>query len=310
MSRDLKGVWKMSDEVQQKVDAYKPQIMTNDQWATWGESIVESLVATKPTATGSARRVLSIMASFAVSLDGWGLDAPIQPHFTLPNLERHIAGLKTAGTRRTARRDLLATGRIVNPKTEWPMQVEPVPRSDRAEPYSEEEIESFVRAAVEYPGDRQRRLLQVCLALGLAAGLDGRSVPEIAPADISSSNGVVTVQLRSGVVVPLPGIFGEWLTAWANTTAPGQPIVGKQLINQLVSTLESDTGQQLRLARLRTTWIVALLECRLPIQDILLVTGLKTPSSLERYVAFASPVSVSEASQLLAGLGLDLTGPG
>ena len=299
----------MPEDVVQRVEDYRPQRLNQAEWKAWGPSIKHVVHIVRPDRTQDAARIVTLLAVFAADLISWGHEPPVAQHVILSRIERHVANNSSVGSMRTRRTELIRLGRVLNPEYLWPSQSQPIARSKRKPPYSPGELDSLLRAAESQEGEADCRLFQVSLALGLH-GLDGRVVPYMGRDGVVIRESGVFIggdEIRPEMLVR--GRLGEWLAYWHQRTEPGQLLVGSpSRFNSQLSALRADDGKtRLQMARLRTNYVVRLLEHRGLLQsEILQLAGLRSTSSLDEYRCYVSEADAETASKMHSQLPLIL----
>ena len=285
----------LSEDVRRRALSYKPQMMTTDQWADWGDCVVAAVAAGTPKRPDTAKRLLGVLARFALSLDNWGFEPPMAPLYTAVKVERHLREFPTESTRRTHRTELYRIGRLVNPIGEWPIAREKLGRNPRKVPYSQAELRDLLRAASTQATPGRTRTIQIGLALGLGAGMSGREIPGVYGRHIQSHTQMAMLVGAPGRPdMVIPGRLGHWLASWAEKTDPDRPLMTLNQVNSMVTRVASVGGTELSLGRLRSTYVVALINRDVPVRQLLILTGLKTANSLHEYIVHAQPVTNAE----------------
>ena len=278
--------------VQNKITNYSSRLASPEVWERWGEDITQVTVDAFPDTVDAASKVLPLITAFAISLDGWGFAPPLAEHFTPAKVERHSATVPRAQTGRTVRHALTDVGRSVNPRAGWPVKRPPLPQSSRLHPYDRPECRSIMRSATHWSPPWQRQMFQVSVGLGFGAGLDGRSIPLVTGDHlIAHGHEIVLTSFEHLPDMAIGGVFAKWLSDWKGQLASNdQPILGPATrINNGISQLRGDDNAlRIQLARLRTTFVVNLIENDLPLRQILALSGMKGPSSLDSYIVHAT----------------------
>lgn len=131
--------------------------------------------------------------------------------------------------------------------------------------------------------------------LGLGAGIDGRTAATVYPHHIqAASDGVTLTNLPGLPDIAITGMLDHWLQTWSAATKAGQPLVTRHQINGQLGKLQGGKTP-LVLARLRTTYIVALIEAGVPLRELLLLAGLQSPSALSEYIVHADGIPLRQA---------------
>lgn len=296
----MRGVSVLPEHVALRVENYRPQLLTEDEWRVWGPSIKDVVYIVRPDNCVEARRIVTSLVAFSRSLISWGLEPPISQHLLLPRIDRHLDDNSSPGSRRTRRTELIKLGRVMTPEYPWPTKFVPIPRSKRKPPYSPSALRSLIGAAEAQESAADRRLFQISLALGLN-GHDGRSIPYMTREQVVIRDG--GVYLSGDDVRPellIKGRLGEWVEHWRERTEPEQLLVGSQSrFNSKISRLRADDGKtRLTIARLRTTYVVRLLEHPgLRQSEILALAGLTSTSSLDLYRCYTSSIDPSVVAE-------------
>lgn len=302
----MKGTF-MTEPVRHKVHSFTPECLTTEEWAAWGPGIIDNVYDVSPETVDQASRTVSLLSRFAADAQRWGWEPPLAEHLTLRSVDRHCSAFTNEGARRTRRSALIAIGRIINPETQWPPVREKMGRSRREPPYDRSELVSLHEGAEHREPRSQRRLFQVGLSLGLAAGLDGRTIHDVTTDQIRrlGPSRVCIDPIGARPVIEVRGLHGKWISYWAANTEPGCPVIGSRSVyNGRLHTLVGDDGTtRMSMARLRTTFIVHLLKQRsLSHNEFLQVAGLNSTSSLDLYREFLPEADLERTGRLFAAL--------
>jgi hypothetical protein len=100
----------------------------------------------------------------------WVFGAPVNTH-------------KSDAWRKSAVAYLHTTGRIVSPRTTWPVRAPQVSRQKTLLPYGEADEQCFVEVALAKRGKRGPRM-RFAVGAAFGAGLDGRDIPHVVADDI------------------------------------------------------------------------------------------------------------------------------
>lgn len=301
----MKGI-AMPEDVSRSVNRYTPRCLTEEQWAKWGGTNLDVVRILAPTEVAHVRRMLSNLASFAADLDDWGHSPPIAPLFTVRLIERHSRAIKNVGAQRVRRAWLMSVGRTVNPHHPWPVPMGKYPRERRQPPYAAWELDSLHDAAKHQEPRSLQRLFQMNLALMLGAGCDRQNLYSVTPEMVSSYDTTrVCVSIEGRPAVDVSGLHGQWIRYWAANTEPGRPLAGpKSVANGKLASLRGDDGEtRISTARLRTTFVVHLLDQRmLNLTEFMQLTGFGGLTSVDLYATFLEPAEPEAAARIFAAL--------
>ncbi|MCX5297941.1 hypothetical protein OG898_15845 [Streptomyces sp. NBC_00193] len=184
---------------------------------------------------------------------------------------------------------------------------------ERAAPYTPPELTRFLLwARALPPTSAYGGSALALLALGAGCGLTRREVLAVRGSDI-------TVLPSEAVVVAVPGgdrvvvCRAMWevdLAARANVAEDGYLFLPQRQVaepkngisNWTNRTMRNSSGlPELRLARLRSTWIVELLRQRVPEDVIADAAGMTSTAALAPYRAWVKPLTAESTTRLLRG---------
>jgi len=211
--------------------------------------------------------------------------------------ERFIASVSGPDrTRATWRSRLRYVGPILAPKAGWERPPTQLSRSQVQPPYSATELDHLQTLVSRMSGSR-RQLGRVVLAFGLGVGADGRNIPRLYGRDVMTNGTDVYVRLDAGGtferIVPVLPAYRDEVLALAKEVAPDELIIRHpNRVNSELGKISSPDPAvapgRIRLAQLRTTYIVGLIDQNVPVRVILYVSGLGFSTRLASYAAFAS----------------------
>lgn len=212
-------------------------------------------------------------------------------------LEEYLAGPLASvpdSSRATARAVLRRALRNLTGTTPAKIAYQPV-----QPPYTPDECAAFVRLARNQPTRPLRRAVSAVVALGLGAGLDGREQRAVTPNDVSEvdlGEGVRALAVRvlgdraRTVIVraDYEDLLREAVTLHRQERrGQGQPLYGQNTKRRNVTSsvtsrtvTATGTGVELSAARLRNTWLVALMCCPVPLSALLGAAGLTSARTL------------------------------
>lgn len=168
-------------------------------------------------------------------------------------------------------------------------------RQSPPKPYSEKDLSRLLLAARSVPsrvvGPRAHAVTLVCLAAGLSTP-DLRSV---GPTSITRDkrDGSVLVRVEGSdprTVVALDRYADELLDACTRIDTlllAGNNPAKPSLVQPITEAMKKVDGSGFSVQRLRSTWIVGHLERGVPLGNLTVAAGLRSPEALLRYAAFA-----------------------
>ena len=208
----------------------------------------------------------------------------------------------------TLRADLRWAGRRLTRVAPWEPRAEAMAVRKVAAPYTPAQVEILKADAAQQPSEVRRRGARALLALGLGAGLDGRWVSRIGPAQVQRRDGFVTVAVpepAARLVVVRAECESEVLDLAARAGSGvllGRDSRARNRVADMVKRLRCPSGHpRLSPARLRSTWLVALLTEGVPVQVICESAGLAGIFTLSDLIPHLPPVSPEEHVRWLRG---------
>lgn len=225
------------------------------------------------------------------------------------SVERFVltgCGALSAATRRTLRTNLRALARAHGA----PCRPEPValPRERAKPPYSEAEIEGYLRGAGAQPTKARRMRATALVCLGAGAGIVGQELRHLRGHDLKRRSGglVVEVSGRRARAVPVAGRFHSPLEEAARFAGRGYLLGGREpgrrnLSAALGAALCADAGlPRLEAGRLRATWLCECAEL-IGLRAFMDAAGLRCSQRLGDLVAELPEVQEGTAVAMLGG---------
>ncbi|NED89963.1 site-specific integrase [Streptomyces sp. SID11233] len=184
-------------------------------------------------------------------------------------------------------------------------------------PYPPSEVAHWLIWAQSLPTEAQRRNACLLFCLGIGCGLAVEDLVYVQGQDISegpTGRALVKIHGRRPRTVVCRYAYEELLLAQAADIPADAYVFRPDWQNRTSKHIASDwlakyprligrcDGAVLQSQRLRTTWLVDLLNAGIPLHVILKASGLATLHSLSRYLVFLHDVSEAEASDLLRGV--------
>jgi integrase len=214
----------------------------------------------------------------------------------------------SAATRRTLRTNLRALARAHRaPSRPGPT---PLPRERAKAPYSEAEVEGYLRLAAAQPTDARRKRATALVCLGAGAGLVGGELRHIAGGDVRRRSGGLVVEVSGcrARAVPVLARFHPPLEEAARFAGRGYLLGGRErdrrnLTDALGAALSSDASlPRLEAGRLRATWLC---ECArlIGLAAFMRAAGIRCSQRLGDLVAELPEAEEETAVALLGGAG-------
>lgn len=291
-------------ELQQWLDRYEPRASTvNPQaWAAIQSLHHQVMRRAHVRGTASFREHARNLAEFLA----WAHlnDHPLQ----LEGLLRHAlideyvqvgAGHLEQAARSTCRSRLRSLASHVNPGTTSPPRPKPVPHMAVQAPYTAAEVAAIVRMAGTQPRVVVQRQVQAAVGLGLGAGLGSEDLRDLT-ADHLDDRG------EEGIWIDVPGprprsvvvracMEGLVRAGMAGLNA-GDLVLGKQPGRRNVANKVFEHAVVLGAtprpvqARLRVTWLAAVLMAAVPLPVVMQAAGLTSARTLTDLVAHLEQV--------------------
>lgn len=291
---------------QQFAASYTPRLLDPQRWATIRPIVLELAGRLPPTSDAVLRSRIWMITRYV----DWAhhdrgiplhrdrlLDPDVVDHWL------HTNGAAEA-TNRSARWVLRQVG-LHATRAAWTPNTR-LGRSPVPAPYTPAEIDNLWRVVDRQQTDRLHRIAAAIVTLGLAAGADGRMLPYITADDFTFDRDHATVRLpRPDRQVPIHPRWTPRVRRIVHGLQPGDLVACSQMLLNSELTNINRSGRHtrvaIRCARLRSTYIVELLERQLPLQVILHATGITTAARLAEHLPYTTPLSDSVIADLLTG---------
>lgn len=301
------GSIRYSNDEQRLIDwlrnTYCPAVLDSGLWEHIRPFTVEIVERTVSTHTYTTlQRAVSPIAQF-VSWAHFEQGVPLKTEVMFrPELaERWLAqcniGNSTKGTYRWV---LTQAGRAVTKRAAWNPPEQPFSRGRTAEPYTGTHVRRLLQLKEQQPNAERGLVLNAALTLGLGAGTNGRSLPRVRRDDLVERGGVWSVRLANpSRLVPVLPAFQESVKCLAERTAHNELVIGSsRRAENLLPRIARAHQIDISLARLRSTYIVTLLQADLPLPVLVHLTGIAGGARLGdflRYVPRCSPAAAQRA---------------
>lgn len=285
--------------------------MSAEYWEAIGLFTIEAVAVAAPPSARDARRLLTPVAQYVAWQWMSGVPLDRQEMFTRPGVvsfirtqTKHLK-FKTREHYEWVLDQVVAA--VVGPREEPPKGISGRPAP--VKPYTLAEEHAY-RVVVRNQATAHRRQNgEVLLALGFGAGL--------VAGDIIAITGDHVVRVPDGVEIHVPGprarvvpVFVEWeaIVLSAATRVgrgrlflPTRPELDPGAVSGFTACLQ---GRESRLSaqRMRSTWILRLLDAGIKVNVVAAVCGMAERQSLVPYFEFISPVPDAEARSAIRAL--------
>lgn len=250
--------------------SYRPRFHADPWFQTQRSRLVAWAERAEPETPTAAYKTMFAVCQFArFARDR---EIPLEPErlFTPENVEWYIStelSTRNEHSRSTQRAALRLVGRAITRRAAWPPADPRYKKPTAAEPYSATEQHHLISLSDIQATERRRRACRGAVCLGLGAGLRGPELERVRGSDVERRDGLVVVHVcgdRERVVPVRRQHAGEVLRLAFDY--PDEPLLGpfkphqRDPLSRIKSLLEIPSwSPPLELRRLRTTWMVAVL---------------------------------------------------
>lgn len=286
------------------IERYAPRCVSATA-AAFARSVVAVAAPGTPARAKALLFAAGRLACFAEQV-GLGLDgAPL----TEAVIERFIVcgcGAVSPATRRTLRTNLRALARALE-RDPQPAPVS-LPRERAKQPYSEAEIEGYLRLAAAQGSERRRMRAVALLCLGAGAGIVAGELRHLRGSDVMCRSGGVLVRVGGARArsVPVLERYRQPLLQAAAFASEGLIVGGREpgrrnISDELCRALSADRALPcLEPGRLRSTWLLAC-AAQIGLPAFMRAAGIRCSQRLGDLVAQLPPVAEEELVWLLGG---------
>ncbi|WP_353649711.1 hypothetical protein ABLG96_01760 [Nakamurella sp. A5-74] len=293
------------------VAQYRPNGVDPETWQQIGPLVREVVTRTGFRALSTYIRAMSV----ATGLVGWaqreGIDLDIESVFSPATVDRYTAvGMPQYTDRaRSTRRAMLRTvARAVTKKAPWEPKPETLARNTMRAPYSNTEIDRLWEIAGQQPDGQRQRSAKTLFTLGLGAGLTPVDLLHVTAADVRREHRAVVVRTPGelGRDVPVRARWAPELLKLADQYPDG-PLVGplgtsRNRLNVLLSRIvRTPDMPNLSVHRLRTTWMIHVLNSGTPVSEFMRAAGWSTGSRLGELLPYLTVREPEKSWPQLAG---------
>jgi hypothetical protein len=307
-SRVVAEAPQVSPEVADAVSAYTPHKANRAAWVD-NQTVAHRLVlGYRPASPRNARNVCSHVACFLTWFANWPgrtnacANVDLTELLTAGVIEAYVAASShTDRSRASVRSTMRRAIGSLNPDAQ-PLKVA---RPPVAAPYTPAECARIVRLAQNQPTNAATASMSFIVGLGLGAGLDTKDLRHLTAAcfnetrpDAGPAVLTVTVQEDRRRTVPVRDVYAPLVRrALSIHAALGKArddlILGKvadrtNVVDALSRAKSADPAGvlQLRVGRLRNTWLVAAMCAPMPLAEVLRAAGLGSARTLTDLLPF------------------------
>ncbi len=264
----------------------------------------------KPRTYSNARRLMTMIALFAcwvVTVTG----CPVTPQriFTQSNLDRFLRtrlGGHSVTYRFDVSRNLTAAALAV---AGVKLRQLPTPtQGDAVRPHSARDRATFVSWANTLSTPLKRQNAQTLLALAGGAGLTAQQImdAQVTDVEIDGDRAFVTIPGPRPRRIPVRRPWVKMLANGIGAHTSGDAFRAYRLDeyppNQLQQFLTRNRGElRPSVSRLRSGWLVELIDANLPLEVLLATTGFTTLASLRPYLRYAQSHDAADWAATIAG---------
>jgi integrase len=288
------------DEARERVLAsYGPRSMSEARWAAASPFIRDVMRRSNITGIRTFPQLLSELTLFVDWALEAGADMTIEGVLRHDLIERWVAEQgepesTTWGNRRSRLRNLAST---VNPGIHAPRRPAPFGRASLKAPYTLREMADLERLALNQPSKATRRNLCAMVGLGAGAGLSSTDLRGLRRSHLAKDErGVwwVDVPGERARRVPVRQRFDHLIEEAVKGLKPDDLVIGiKEGRKNITSTAVTnaaigDTNVTPEQARLRATWLLAVISMPVPIADVMAAAGTTSARNIVDLAPYAS----------------------
>lgn len=297
--------------VQRVIDSYTADVPA-DHWAAIGSFVRESVTSFGPQTTGVARNYLAAVAKFAHWMwQSTGADLDPEQVFRPNSVGRFMHEVMRRHSKHYQYQTAQRLAILVAHFSGTAPARQTLADAQASHPYTDRQLVTFRSSAARRTTAERRRNAHTLLGLGAGAGLRAEEIAAARVGDIiiDDDNVQVTVTGRYPRTVP---VRADW-TRSLRTGIDGRPgeefaFTGYRLPGYAARVIHQfgidDPGEDTPSAtRLRATWIVGLLNARVPLDLVLKLAGLAEAVSLASYVRAMDTHDVDDFHSLITRPG-------
>ena len=295
-------------ELAEFLEHYRPHLVDEETWQQLRPFVHAVMVRSHVRGFASFRYHCGALVALGTwaRRQGWSvaLEA-LMSHAVIDEFIRTGCADDSEATRGTRRSRLRSLASHVNPGPQAPPPAQPIAHVAVQAPYSDQEMATIVRLARNQPTQTIRRQLCACVGLGAGAGLDSPDLRDLREPHITDRG-------ADGIEINVPGTrprtviaraaFEDLIREGLRGLQRGRLVVGhkqdrKKVASQVFqnATVLGD-APELSQARLRATWLAALLTSPVPLTAILDAAGLTSARTLTDLAAQLPQAEIDSAS--------------
>ncbi|WP_438471014.1 hypothetical protein [Streptomyces asiaticus] len=279
-------------DVPTAIALYAPKKVPAATWTVISHFVRACVTDSGPVSPWSAVDRMSTVTRFCAWCLEEFLPLDRETLFTPDTVERYVVtGMRDLqpSSRRTHRSQLSTIGRTITRRAPWPPLKTGLSRNRLATPYTPHQVAGYLEAAGQQTTRVCTRAAFGLLAAGLGAGLMPGEHLTITGHSLTTTERGTTMLTVTGTrprVIPVLAAYAPLLRTLA-ARHPAEPLIGpthdtdKNRLNHLLSRIEVPSRlPQLSASSLRTTWLLTLLQARVPLPELLAAAGLASTGSL------------------------------
>lgn len=289
-----------SQSVSEAVEGFVPKKVPTELWNAHSQLVLDRVKAARPSSKASAKRLLSGGAGLLVFAAENHIPLEVETLFSDEVIERYVAeefpgSESTRATIRSSLRQLRNAG--------TPTRTLKYGHQKVTAPYTRSELAGLWQMISNQPVPRRSERLQAIYCLCLGAGCDAEDLRTVTGDDVYEDNGIVYVAIGGPNPRTVPALtsvgpkllelangIGEELVAGGNSE-------GRNLVNRVIrSAVGGEDLPKMEAVRLRHTWLVAIVNARIPLGLLAQYAGFKTLRTLEDLLDYTEfpPEEVTE----------------
>lgn len=296
---------------EQVVAQYRPNGIDPETWALIGPLVRDVVTRTGFPTLGAFHSAMNVVNGLVRWAHEDGITLDTESVFTPATIDRYVAvGMRhlVARSRSTRRATLRTVARAVTKKAPWEPKPENLPRNTMRAPYSDTDIDRLWEIAGHQPEGQRQRSAKTLFTLGLGAGLTPPELLALTAADVRREHRVVVVRAPGDLARDVP-VRARWAPELLKLAAqyPDGPLVGplgtsrnrlNVLLSRIIRTPDMPT---VSVHRLRTTWMIHVLNSGTPVAEFMRAAGWATGSRLGELVPYLNIRELEKSWPQLAG---------
>lgn len=295
------------------LEKYAPKVIPAARWGAIRSYVLEAVRTAGPYSEGHARKDLHKLARYV----DWAhhvMGRPLSHEDVFDHeLIAYYAVQALPGygqaSRATTRSALLWFADHLVPAQMRMVTLERMGRTHVSHPYTQAQVDRMTRWATEQRTPYKRHACWTALVFGLGAGLRTSELDGLRREDVVADEAGVLVHVRTGSsprVVPMLAQWEQHALVLAECVAEGafifKPERDGPRVKDVGFTLHKSAHQPefpVNMQRMRTTWLVRLLNAGVPVQLVAQAAGMAGLTGIERLFEFLDPVPAEAARAVL-----------